>query len=126
MPDIQSLKYELNEKISDEYILKQAAEVTELDIRKFLAIAPEIIEKIKTTGPLRKYFEDARKMIGIISKSDSLQSESEQEKIKLMVYALMYVYNPGDIIPDYIPGAGYVDDEVVLSRCIELIKGDLG
>lgn len=36
--------------------------------------------------------------------------------------ALFYLCNPYDIIPDYTPGIGYVDDACVFNFCLQLIK----
>ena len=41
------------------------------------------------------------------------------------VVALIYFLSPVDIIPDGIPVLGYVDDAVVISGCIHLIKTDI-
>jgi len=40
--------------------------------------------------------------------------------------ALIYVLNPFDLIPDFIPFAGFVDDMVVVSLCMKLVKKELG
>ena len=42
-----------------------------------------------------------------------------------IVVALIYFLSPVDLIPDIVPGAGYVDDAVVISGCLALIRTDL-
>ena len=39
--------------------------------------------------------------------------------------ALAYFVSPIDLIPDTIPGAGYIDDSVVITVCIKMIDSDL-
>lgn len=39
--------------------------------------------------------------------------------------ALIYVFMILDFIPDTIPGAGYIDDALVIGACIKLIKSDV-
>lgn len=39
--------------------------------------------------------------------------------------ALIYFVNPADIVPDTIPGVGYVDDAVVIGICVKFINSDL-
>lgn len=39
--------------------------------------------------------------------------------------ALLYVFFVLDFIPDTIPGAGYIDDALVISACIKLIRSDV-
>ena len=45
--------------------------------------------------------------------------------IAAIVGALAYVLCPLDLIPDFIPGIGYIDDAGVLALCIKLVKTDL-
>lgn len=42
-----------------------------------------------------------------------------------MVGALLYFFSPIDALPDFLLGAGLLDDAVVLSACLKLIKSDL-
>ena len=39
--------------------------------------------------------------------------------------ALLYVFMVLDFVPDTIPGAGYIDDALVIGACIKLIKSDV-
>ena len=45
--------------------------------------------------------------------------------IAAIVGALAYLLCPADMIPDFIPGIGYIDDAGVLAACIKLVKYDL-
>ncbi len=38
---------------------------------------------------------------------------------------LLYLINPFDIIPDFIPGIGYLDDAVAIGVALKLIRDDL-
>ena len=39
--------------------------------------------------------------------------------------ALLYVFMMLDFIPDTIPGAGYIDDALVITACLRLIRSDV-
>lgn len=39
--------------------------------------------------------------------------------------ALLYFLSPVDLVPDFLPGIGYLDDAVVISVCLTLVKGDI-
>ena len=39
--------------------------------------------------------------------------------------ALLYVVNPFDIFPDYIPFLGWIDDATVVIICFKLLQRDL-
>lgn len=42
-----------------------------------------------------------------------------------MISALIYFVSPVDIIPDFLPVVGYLDDAVVVDACIKLVKSDI-
>lgn len=45
--------------------------------------------------------------------------------ITLIIATLIYFLNPFDVIPDFIPVIGYVDDAAMISAGIQAIRGDL-
>ncbi len=36
--------------------------------------------------------------------------------------ALFYLCNPYDVIPDYSPGSGYLDDAIVINSCLAALR----
>ena len=47
---------------------------------------------------------------------------------KSMLYvvgALLYFLSPVDVIPDFLPGVGYLDDIAVISAAVQAVRGDL-
>ena len=42
-----------------------------------------------------------------------------------IVGALIYILSPVDLIPDAIPGIGYVDDAAVVAFCLKMVDDDL-
>jgi uncharacterized membrane protein YkvA (DUF1232 family) len=45
--------------------------------------------------------------------------------VAAMVFTLLYVLNPFDIIPDFITLIGYIDDAAVVTGCLYLVEQDL-
>lgn len=39
--------------------------------------------------------------------------------------ALLYFLSPVDLVPDFLPGVGYLDDAAVIAVCLKLVKGDV-
>ena len=42
-----------------------------------------------------------------------------------IISAVVYIVSPVDIIPDFIPGMGYLDDAAVVVACLKLVGGDV-
>ena len=42
-----------------------------------------------------------------------------------LISALSYIVSPIDLIPDTIPGAGYLDDALVITACLKLVSSDI-
>lgn len=42
-----------------------------------------------------------------------------------IISALIYVISPADLIPDNIPGIGYLDDAAVVAVCWNLVESDV-
>ena len=42
-----------------------------------------------------------------------------------IISALIYVLSPIDFVPDAIPGAGYIDDALVVTACLKLVGSDI-
>ena len=45
--------------------------------------------------------------------------------IAMMTAALLYFINPNDVVPDYVPGVGYLDDAAVITYVLKSVKDDV-
>jgi len=45
-----------------------------------------------------------------------------QESVSHICAALFYFTNPHDIIPDHMPGKGYLDDALVINKCLRVLE----
>jgi uncharacterized membrane protein YkvA (DUF1232 family) len=117
------------ESVSPKYseIVKEGAEnVTEKDIEKVIDKSEEIKKKFKIRGPLSRFMEDARLLIAAVRDYRSgAYRKFPYAIIAAAVFALLYVFNPFDLMPDILPLIGQLDDVAVMGACLMLVEQDL-
>ncbi len=100
--------------------------VTEGDFDKVLNLEDEIRDKFESKGPLRKFINDVGTLFSMVRDYwTGAYREIPYGAISAIVAALLYVFYPFDLIPDILPGIGYVDDAVVVRICINMVRQDL-
>lgn len=117
-------------KLRDEQVEKQlkhkAKNVSEADVHKVLEKEETIERKFGENSPLTKFLKDLELLFAIIK--DYVGGEYREVPwftIAAIVAALLYVLSPIDLIPDFIPGVGYVDDAMVMAVCLKMVQLDL-
>jgi uncharacterized membrane protein YkvA (DUF1232 family) len=121
----QPTKTVTNEQARD-IITKEAQRVTEQDVEKVLNKSEEISRRFESGGPLGKFVDDFKLLSAVIK--DYWHGKYKQIPywtIATVVAALFYVLNPFDLIPDFIPGFGQIDDAAVIAACLLLVRKDL-
>lgn len=91
-------------------------------IRELLIKVSNHISKEKLSS-VRKELELLCSYVMDIMKGD--YSDYDGVKLMFIIAALIYVVSPIDIIPDFIPVAGLVDDVVVIEWLIREVKSEL-
>jgi uncharacterized membrane protein YkvA (DUF1232 family) len=107
-------------------ITKEAQHVTPQDVEKVLNKSEEIRRQFESEGPLGKFVDDCKLLIAAVK--DYWHGKYRRIpywSIAAIVVALLYVLNPFDLIPDFIPGLGQVDDAAVVAACLLLVRQDL-
>lgn len=117
---------EISKQQADEALKNGAKNVTEDDLQKILKKQKEIEDKFKGNGPLGRFVTDLKLLFAIIK--DYVNGEYREipwYSIAAIVAALLYVLSPIDLIPDFIPIVGYVDDALVVAACLAMVETDL-
>lgn len=116
----------MNKKRAEQELNRGSKKIGEEDLRKVVEKQKEIEDKFKGNGPLGRYIKDVKLLVSIIKDYvNGVYREIPWWSIASIAFALLYVFNPIDIIPDFIPVVGYVDDALVVAACLSLVEADL-
>jgi uncharacterized membrane protein YkvA (DUF1232 family) len=112
-------------KPDQEFVKEGAEKVTEKDIEKVVNKSEEIKKKF-TGRSLGRFIEDAQLLISVVK--DYWSGKYRQVPygaVAAIVFTLIYVFNPLDLVPDILPIIGEVDDAAVVAACLMLVERDL-
>jgi uncharacterized membrane protein YkvA (DUF1232 family) len=113
-------------KPDEEYVKDGAEKVTEKDMEKVVSHSAEIDQQFSARGPLKRFIADGRTLMSLLKdyRTGSYR-QALYGTIAAVAFALIYVFNPFDIVPDMLPIIGAVDDAAVIAACLMLIERDL-
>lgn len=122
----KKLSRDVRNQVRESYLSRKRRIDCELE-RKIIAKIPRIINRLGIHRHGFKY------QIGLTAKSlfdcyvqtcirKNLGIRLSKNGRRSIVAALEYLCDPQDVIPDYTPGMGFIDDALVLNICIQ----DLG
>lgn len=119
-------KKKILSKINLNFLNERVKNIKFDDLKKALNQSDKIIELFKNNSELYQYFEDVKILIQLVKDFwDRKYTEIPYWSITAIVFALLYVMNPVDLIPDFIPLAGFVDDAAVIGLVLKVIREDL-
>ena len=113
-------------KADEEFVKEGAEKITDKDVEKVVDKSEEINEKFTSRGPLKRFVEDAKLLTALVK--DYRRGGYRQTPygiIAAIVFSLIYVFNPFDLVPDVLPFIGAVDDATVVGACLILVEKDL-
>jgi uncharacterized membrane protein YkvA (DUF1232 family) len=117
---------EPNMAIDEEFVKEGAKKMTDKEVKKVVDKSEEIKKKFTIYGPLKRFIEDAKLLIALVK--DYWRKSYRQTPfgvVGAIVFSLIYVFNPFDLVPDVLPILGQVDDASVITACLMLIERDL-
>ncbi|MCX6558609.1 MAG: YkvA family protein [Candidatus Aminicenantes bacterium] len=105
---------------------KGAKRITAEDVEKVLQKKREIEYKFEHAGPLGRFVADVKLFFSLVRDyMDGSYKKIPFWVIAAIVFALLFVLNPFDLIPDFIPIVGYIDDAAVVAGCLALVDQQL-
>lgn len=113
-------------KPDEEFIKEGAEKVTPTDIQTVAERSEDINKKFSARGPLKRFIEDGKVLTALVR--DWRAGKYRQVlygTIAAVVFGLIYVINPLDLVPDILPVLGVVDDATVIGALLLLVERDL-
>lgn len=113
-------------KIGEELIQQGSPKITEKDVVKVVEKSGEIEKKFRSRGPLQRFIDDGKLLISAIQDYWSGKYRKwPWGTVAAVVFTLIYVFNPLDLVPDVLPIIGEIDDAAVVAACLFLVERDL-
>lgn len=112
--------------MKEAFIKHGASRVTDDDFKKVTEQADDIKQKFAAGGPLSRFYLDGKLLLAMVG--DYYRGTYRLVPywaIAAVVFALLYVLNPFDIVPDVVPLLGFVDDAAVMGVCLSMIEQQL-
>jgi len=130
---VTTTEHEMKDKLTEENInaqfekVKHKAEAMMDNPEQLKKIAESAWEKIKgLQGPLEQVWDQLKLMISLVKEWVSGNyKEVPTASIVAIVAGLIYLLSPIDLIPDFIPVLGYLDDIFVLGVVFTQVAKDL-
>ena len=103
-----------------------AQKVTDKDLEKVVSRSEEIKKKFTAGGPLKRFIEDGQLLVSVVRDyRTGAFRKIPFGTIAAIVFTLIYVFDPFDLVPDFLPIIGQIDDAAVVAACLILIEHDL-
>ncbi len=113
-------------RIGQELIKAGSEKVTDRDIEKVVGKSEEIQRRFSSGGPLQRFVDDGRLLLSAVRDYWSRRYRRlPLGTIGAMVFSLLYVLDPLDLVPDMLPIIGQIDDAAVVAGCLLLVEHDL-
>jgi uncharacterized membrane protein YkvA (DUF1232 family) len=87
----------------------------------------EFWQKVEKASPaLRKIMESVKDLYSLFRDGVKGQYDVHPATLGIIAGGLLYFIIPLDVIPDYLPLVGYLDDAAVLTAIINSLQGEIG
>jgi len=122
----EKISEKVKERINDDYFNKKTSKMKDKDVDKVVKFAKKILNLAENIPMVGRYVETIHWMVLlVIDYKKGIYRDIPFNSIAAIVFALLYFLSPIDLIPDYIPIIGYLDDIAVLELCLKFVNSDL-
>ncbi|WP_296332387.1 DUF1232 domain-containing protein [uncultured Treponema sp.] len=120
----KELTAEEKEKVMDTFSSFEESQYDELDF-KDVENGEDVLAKKSKSGPLKSYTEKISTLYSMLKDYFSKKYSLSTKTSSIVIGTLLYIIAPIDIIPDFLPFLGLVDDVAILGACLASISIEL-
>lgn len=116
----------ISEEQAAEEAKKYSRKVSEDDVADMVAKEEKMKGFFQNVDALKKYWDDACDVFALLKdRVSGKYTETPWRTIAALTGALLYVLSPLDLIPDFLPFVGYLDDAAVFAWVLSFVQDDL-
>lgn len=113
-------------RIDYDYLKEQVNKIKTKDFQTATDGASKIIDMVKNNKTLSTLLDEVKTFVALVN--DFVKGRYRDvpyKSIAAVVFGLLYILNPLDIVPDFIPGVGFIDDAAVIGLIIKFLGDDI-
>lgn len=112
--------------IDEDFVKTEITKIDDDDVDIAVRNQEQVAEKLQNSNTLKKYVELGNVMYGMLKDyRKGIYKNVPWFTIAAIAFAFLYVLNPLDLMPDFIPGIGYIDDFAVFTFALRFMESDL-
>lgn len=116
----------MDSRIKETYMEDEIEKIKEEDLEEVLDNEEKISKKLHKVRPLRRFVNIGKVMFEMLwDIKNGKYKETPWFTIATVVVMFLYILNPLDLVPDFIPGLGYLDDLAIMTIGLGWIETDL-
>ena len=113
-------------KPNQEYFNKGTSSVDDDDLKNAAESAERLKEKIKNSKGLSGLFDDLMLLSSLVKDYwKGTYRKIPYKAIAAISFTILYVLNVVDLVPDFIPGLGLLDDATIVGLCLKMVSTDI-
>jgi len=115
-----------SEKLTESFVRSESEKMSPGDIGKVILKQSVIAGIISKSAALKAFAENIKVFLALLQdyKSGSYKA-IPWWAVSSIVFALVYILNPMDAMPDFIPFIGQIDDAAVVVICLKMLDSEL-
>jgi uncharacterized membrane protein YkvA (DUF1232 family) len=114
------------DELNKAFFERNSGKISDRHLDRTIEKAREIQDKVKSIPALHKILNDVLLCLELIRDYRSgAYKDIATWAIVAVVFGLLYLINPVELIPDVIPVIGYMDDVAVMALILKLVKTEL-
>ena len=111
---------------NQEYFDKGSSAVNDEDLKNAAESAEKLKEKIKNSKNLSGLFDDLMLLSSLVRDYwKGRYRKIPYKAIAAIAFTILYVLNVVDLVPDFIPGLGLLDDATIVGLCLKMVSTDI-
>lgn len=120
------MKTSQNKKVDENYFSTESEKVSEEDVNKAVNESEGILDKIRNRSwaPLKEDVKTLLRML--LDYKNGHYTDLPWKTVSAIAFSLLYILNPLDLVPDFIPFVGYLDDITIINFALKFIGDDIG
>ena len=118
---------ELDPEKAREQLEADAKRITGDDIQEVAGLGKEFQAKLRAVkGRFGRFTSQVKLLFGMIGDyKKGAYRKVPWYTLAMSASAVFYFLNPFDVVPDFIPGVGFVDDALMVSLAVRALRADL-